>query len=279
MRVVCAGLLLTGVQAFGCRQILGIETRDSAELRDADVPQAEPPEGAVPEQTSPFCRSLPTSSERFLCVDFDDNQPITAGWYNDPGVDLSMTGGGQRSISTTRWRSAPNSALFSLPALPSVDQSATAPLGQVLPTGTQMAIFSFEAYVDSMSVTGKGAIVFAAVTFRKNRGLITLVQRSEGTSLEVYDGLKQKRSEAGFSNAVPLGRWVRLTLKLDVAPSSAETGEVTAFVEGAMAKLTVPPEFAIDEGNRVAVALGPVAAIGPTGPFRMYADNVFIERR
>ena len=231
-------------------------------------------------QDSPsFCDTVtPTPA---FCADFD-RAKLEEGWYNatmtpDPGV----MGGGTITGDTTLSVSKPRSVQFTIPALVTGSDSASAFLVTTLPSVPQYALVQFDLRIDTERIPpdGGGAGYIMSLDFGASIGAVDIVTDALGWRLDVVDRTTVPATEkrARFAETPAVGQWVTVSLLLHNYPDDdgGPDGTLHAIVNGLGAVLPIPVGFQTS-ATLPNLDIGPVIAVGPMEMLQLNVDNVVV---
>jgi len=256
----------------GCRAVLGIDT--SREVISTDAGDSGPPDapGDVSEPAplvSVFCHDLRPAPG--FCDDFDVD-PFEGTWDNaaetpDPGVG----GGGTLTPDTTRFQSAPRSALLQVPQiLPGV--AAVSVLVTTAPKGLATLEISAAVRIDTeFFPDAEGHASVLSVSFVGGAGRFVEIRRGKsGSVLVLYDG-----TAVPLREPFPVGAWKTVEMRFTFG-ATAEGPRVMTYIDGVGAGQAPLPADFYRAADYPRVAVGPGAAVGPMRELRMNVDNVFL---
>jgi hypothetical protein len=264
-------IVATFVVAAGCRAALGIDdsrptlsdagtdaTDEAGEIGDGGA-EAAPP-------MSVYCKMVQPPPG--FCDDFDMD-PFEKGWDNygttpDPGVG----GGATLGLDTTQWKSAPRSALMTIPQL-LAGRNAESLLITEVPKGFAVVEIFADVRIeteDFPDLTGHAAVI--GMTFDGYEPFVEIRRTMAGAYLRFDDA-----NETMLLQPFPVGMWKNVELRFTFAP---DAGTVATYIDGVPAGGgNVSASFYhVDAYPRVVV--GPSLAQGPMGELRMNVDNVVL---
>jgi hypothetical protein len=264
--------LATFVVAAGCRAALGIDDsrptiKDAGDdaSDEAGGETADGGEEAAPPM-SVFCKTIQPPPG--FCDDFDMD-PFEKGWDNygtspDPGVG----GGATLTVDTTQWKSAPRSALFTIPQL-LANRNADSLLITEVPMGFAVVEIFADVRIETEDFpdnAGHAAVI--GMTINGYEPFVEIRRTMAGAYLRFDDA-----NEKALIQPFPVGVWKNVELRFTFAP---DAGTVASYIDGVPAgggDLS-PTFYHADAYPRVVV--GPGLAEGPMGELRMNVDNVVL---